>query len=269
MTVYVTGDTHGRFDHLYNLQQDDFFKKEDILIILGDSGINYYCHQIYKDTGKPVKQIPLQEPELNENIIYKEEGTAKTIKKTLKQILPCTIFCIHGNHEARANKVKGYKEKEWHGGTVYYQSGYENILFAKDGEIYDFEGRKYIVIGGAYSIDKEYRLFCGANWFPDEQPSKDIKATVEKNLDKNGWNIHGVLSHTCPYTYEPRELFLSGVDQSKVDDSTERWLDTIEEKLTYDVWYFGHYHGEKSTYIEKNRKQSVLQMLYYDVEKLS
>ena len=165
--------------------------------------------------------------------------------------------------------MKGYKEKEWHGGTVYYQPGYENILFAKDGEIYDFEGRKYIVIGGAYSIDKEYRLFCGANWFPDEQPSKDIKATVEKNLDKNGWDIHGVLSHTCPYTYEPRELFLSGVDQSKVDNSTERWLDTIEEKLTYDVWYFGHYHGEKSIYIEKNGRQSVLQMLYYDVKKLS
>ena len=34
MTVYVTGDTHGHFDRLYNLQQENFFKKDDILIVL-------------------------------------------------------------------------------------------------------------------------------------------------------------------------------------------------------------------------------------------
>ena len=171
MTVYITGDTHGRFDHLYNLQQENFFKKDDILIILGDSGINYYCHQIYKDTGKPVKQIPLQEPELNENIIYKEEGTAKNIKKTLKQILPCTIFCIHGNHERRPTTIVEYKLQEWNGGKVWVEEAYPNILFAKDGEIYDIAGMKTIVIGGAYSVDKFYRLSKGYNWFEDEQPS--------------------------------------------------------------------------------------------------
>lgn len=266
MTVYVTGDTHGRFDHLYNLQKDDFFKKEDILIILGDSGINYYCHQIYKDTGKPVKQILLQEPELNENIIYKEEGTAKTIKKTLKQILPCTIFCIHGNHEARANKVKGYKEKEWNGGMVYYQPGFENLLFAKDGEIYDIEGKKYIAIGGAYSVDKEYRILLRYNWFPDEQPSDESKERVEKKLEENNWKIHGVLSHTCPYNYEPRELFLAQVDQSKVDESTERWLQTIDDRLDYNVWYFGHFHGYKQIDTSTDTRKSTMTMLFHEME---
>lgn len=55
-----------------------------------------------------------------------------------------------------------------HGGEVYYEPEYPNILFAKDGEIYDFDGKKAIAIGGAYSCDKEYRLLTGLPWFQDE-----------------------------------------------------------------------------------------------------
>ena len=28
-------------------------------------------------------------------------------------------------------------------------------------------------------------------------------------------------------------------------DSTEEWLNTIEDKLTYSRWYCGHYHTNK------------------------
>ena len=35
------------------------------------------------------------------------------------------------------------------------------------------------------------------------------------------------------------------IDQSKVDKSTEIWLDSIEDRLTYQRWYAGHYHTEK------------------------
>lgn len=31
----------------------------------------------------------------------------------------------------------------------------------------------------------------------------------------------------------PREVFMSGVDQSKVDYSTEKFLDEVEKKLNY------------------------------------
>jgi len=36
-------------------------------------------------------------------------------------------------------------------------------------------------------------------------------------LDKLGWKVDVMLSHTTPLKYEPVEVFLSGVDQSKVD----------------------------------------------------
>ena len=38
---------------------------------------------------------------------------------------------------------------------------------------------------------------------------------------------------------------MSGIDQSKVDNSTEKFLDIIEENITYNKWYCGHYHTEK------------------------
>lgn len=67
-----------------------------------------------------------------------------------------------------------------------------------------------------------------------------LKAEV---VDENRLNV--VLSHTTPLKYEPVEVFMSGVDQSSVDKSTEEWLDHIEEKLSYQKWYCGHYHTEK------------------------
>ena len=114
-----------------------------------------------------------------------------------------------------------------------------------DGEVYDLNGRQAIVIGGAYSIDKFYRLARGWNWWADEQPSPEIRGKVENTLAEHGWKVDVVLSHTVPLKYEPVEVFLPGIDQSSVDKSTETWLDGIEDRLTYDRWYAGHYHTEK------------------------
>ncbi len=45
--------------------------------------------------------------------------------------------------------------KTWNGGQVYVQSEYPSLLFAKDGEIFELNGLRYIVIGGAYSVEIE------------------------------------------------------------------------------------------------------------------
>ena len=68
---------------------------------------------------------------------------------------------------------------------------------------------------------------------------------LEKKLDALGWQIDAVFTHTCPYRYIPREAFMSCVDQSTVDNSTEIWLDSIEGKLNYNAWYCGHWHIDK------------------------
>lgn len=212
--IYITGDTHGQFGRIEEFCERLKTSREDILIILGDAGINF--------SGQ--KQ--------------------DSLKKRFLESLSITLFCIHGNHEQRPYTIDSYKEKSWHGGTVYYEEKYP-LLFAKDGEVFDLDGKQVIVMGGAYSIDKMFRLIYGYGWWEDEQPSEEIKKYVEAQLDKLGWKVDVVLSHTTPLKYEPVEVFLPGVDQSKVDKSTEEWLDGIEDKLEYQKWYCGHYHTEK------------------------
>lgn len=139
---------------------------------------------------------------------------------------------------------------------VYVEPEYPNILFAKDGEIYDLEGTRAVAIGGAYSVDKWFRLEHGWRWFEDEQPSEETKRRIEAKLDSVGWKVDVVLSHTCPKAWMPVDLFISGLDQSRVDNSTEEWLQKIEGRLDYRCWYFGHFHG--------SRKGEKWQMMFED-----
>lgn len=56
MNVYITGDKHGNFYDLFEIQNRlNLFKKEDILIILGDSGFNYYVHKNMINNGRQYK----------------------------------------------------------------------------------------------------------------------------------------------------------------------------------------------------------------------
>lgn len=212
--IYVTGDTHGHFERIVEFCQKNKTSKDDIMIILGDAGINYY-------------------------------GSGDRSRKKKLQKLPITLFCIHGNHEQRPEAIDTYRLDDFCGGKVYIEDAFPDIKFAKDGQIYDFEGKEFVVIGGAYSVDKFYRIARGVNWFLNEQPSAEIKAEVEAALDAREWTVYGVMSHTCPVKYEPTEVFLAMIDQSTVDKSTEEWLDSIEDKLNYEKWYCGHYHTEK------------------------
>ena len=142
----------------------------------------------------------------------------------------------------------------------WYEEEYPDILFAKDGEIYNFDGYECIVIGGAYSVDKDTKALHGL-WFANEQPSKEIKDYVESQLAKRDYQIDVVLSHTCPLDYQPIEVFLSGIDQKSVDSSTEEWLNEIEHKLEYKKWYCGHYHTYKKLYN--------VEMMFKEIEKFT
>ena len=214
--IYITGDIHGEVSRVADAVERFQITSEDMIVILGDVGMNYYGNN---------------------------RGDRHRKKKLNKLGVP--VFCIHGNHEMRPSTIDSYHEVQWKDGTVYIEDEYPNLLFAKDGEVYDLDGRKTLVIGGAYSVDKWYRLRMDMNWFPDEQPSDEIKIRVEQKLEDLNWKIDVILSHTCPERYMPVEAFLSGIDQSTVDNSTEEWLGRIEEKLDYKAWYCGHWHINK------------------------
>lgn len=218
--IYLTGDTHRDFRRVAAFCDTVQSVQGDVLVILGDAGINYFGGEKDRDLKQMLSELPI------------------------------TLFCIHGNHEQRP-EVLGYGDALWNGGAVYIEPEFPRLLFAKDGEVYDLNGHRCVAIGGAYSVDKPRRVAEGLGWWPDEQPSEATKARVERRLQAEGYAIDIVLSHTCPLKYMPYEKFISGVDDTTVDKATEIWLDSIEDRLRYNRWYCGHYHTDKA--IDKMR----------------
>lgn len=231
MSIYMTGDIHGdpiRMWGISNYCEAHKTTTDDWLICLGDVGLNYYG-------AKSKKEIALK----------KEAGE-----------LPIKMFCIHGNHERRPSEADGYKQVEISDGSIQgpmmWNQEYPNQYFAIDGAIYKIKTPEHwlnaLVCGGAYSVDKYYRLQNHWNWWPDEQPSELTKGLVR--LMVHDFPVDIMLTHTCPLRFIPTELFIDGIDQSTVDQSTEEFFDEIYDMFPADhkpMWYFGHFHGDKYT----------------------
>lgn len=215
MKFYLTGDTHGDFSRFTY----DFIDIKDPVgvIILGDAGVNYYLNK--RD--------------------YK-------LKQQLKDTLPNVIFyLVRGNHEARPESLitmKNVYDKQIEG-NVWQEDEFPNIKYLQDGEVYTFNGKRALVIGGAYSVDKEYRLVNGWQWFPTEQ----LNAAERENITQKyaGQHFDFVFSHTCPYPWMPFDKFLPTIDQTKVDNSMEYWLEELSHKVSYNLWIFGHFHDDR------------------------
>ncbi|WP_139653477.1 metallophosphoesterase [Raoultibacter phocaeensis] len=228
---YVTGDTHGSFSHIRRFARSRDLGTSDTIVSLGDTSLNYHG----------------------------DERDDKAKRKLAA--LPFTLLSLRGNHDRNPLEVDGMETHPWNGGTVQCEPAYPNILYAVDGSVFDFEGLSVAAIGGAYSVDRGYRLENGYTWFADEQLDDEQKRTVEAALEARGWAVDCVLTHTCPKKYLPHEALFDTIDQSTVDDSTEAWLDILEERLTYRRWYCGHFHIDKT--VDRMR------FLYRTIEALS
>ena len=174
--IYITGDTHRDFSRLNNLE----VSKDDMLIVLGDACINFFLND--------------------------EDVNLKRYLNNFK----LKLFCIRGNHEERPENISTYKEINMFGGKVFIEEDFPYLVFAKDGEEYNIDGKRLLVIGGAYSVDKEYRLMYGYKWFRDEQLTKEEMDIIYNKVKGKHYDV--VLTHTCPYKYEPVEVFLLGIN---------------------------------------------------------
>ena len=207
--IYITGDTHRDFSRFDGIK----FNPDDMVIVLGDAGINYYLD--------------------DRDICLKRRLGRYDVK----------FFLVRGNHEERPAYIDSYEEIDMFGGKVFVEPNFPYLIFAKDGETYEIDGKKVLVIGGAYSIDKPYRIHFGYGWFHGEQLDCWERNAILNKVRGNHYDI--VLTHTTPRKYEPTEMFIKGLDQGNVDKTMENFLEQVEESITYNKWYCGHYHTEK------------------------
>lgn len=244
---FITGDKHRNFKNVKRFCHDMNTRRKDVLIILGDAGFNYF-----------------------------EDMRDDKLKNKVAK-LNITLFCLHGNKEKRPKNIGTYGVRNFYGGKVYYEPKYPNIFFAIDGEVYTFEGKNYMVIGGAHSVDKVRCLEEHKPFWEDEMPDDATKAKVKERLAEENNSIYGMLTHTCPIKYLPTEMFMTTRQKAEkkrtskilkakkpfmpdIDRSTEEWLGMLEEQLNYEVWYCGHYHIDKQ--IDK------ISMMYCEIRPL-
>jgi hypothetical protein len=211
MKVFVTGDTHCPQD-IHKLNTKYFLEgknltKDDVVIILGDFGL------------------------LWSNIKDKEE-------KWWTQWLnnkPWTTLFLDGNHENHS-RLSQLPETNMFGGKVGVVS--HSIFHLKRGEVYTFNNKKAIAIGGAMSIDKQYRTEF-ISWWKEELLSYQEESYVLEQIQNH--NPDFILSHTCPQFLIPHILN----DICKYSDPTSKFfshvLDTYED---FEHWYFGHFHRD-------------------------
>ena len=242
---FITGDKHGNF---HTILQNELVKNPDnAVVILGDDGLNFSLNK-YDDR----------------------------LKKEISQNSSCVWYCVRGNHGARPQDVEGYKliHDDDVNGEVYVQDEYPNIRFFKDWGKYQLGEYTVAVIGGAYSVDKWWRLQRAniqtkidkdyfnpkkTGWFYNEQLSTD--EMVQAMHELSGAQYDFVFSHTCPYSLMPTDLFLSFIDQSTVDNSMEKWMEELKDKFDWNIWLFGHYHADR---LERPH----VEMYYNDLESL-
>ena len=233
-----------------NIQRNmsEYKPEETMIVILGDSGLNFWLN-----------------------------NTDKKYKKLLNS-MNYHIYCVRGNHEQRPELIKSMVlvNDENVNNVVYMEEAFPNIRYFVDGRIYSLLGYKCLVIGGAYSVDKWYRLAragyskneaetadpkkCG--WFKDECLTAAEMAAIMKEV--KGESVDFILSHTCPLSWEPTDLFLNGIDQSTVDKSMEVWLDELKNNVKWKYYLFGHYHADR---IERPHVEQFYQE-YEDVESI-
>lgn len=124
MSVWITGDCHGKFNRFTRKQRKKLdIKSDDYVIICGDVGLLWVDDKEFQYNLEFFKSVPF------------------------------TILWIAGNHD-NYNMIEQYPLSDWHGGQV-RQIIQDKVIYLERGQIYDIEGKTFFCLGGASSHDIE------------------------------------------------------------------------------------------------------------------
>ncbi len=142
MTVYVTGDIHGGLDmqKLRDWELGDSLGSDDYLIIAGDFGFPW------------------------------DFSAEECADIAWLESRPYTVLFVDGNHE-RFDHWEERPMEPWHGGLTQRLSDTSSIRRLMRGEVFELDGKTVFTMGGATSVDREYRVPY-SSWWPQELPDE-------------------------------------------------------------------------------------------------
>ena len=236
--IFVTGDCHGDFSRfatrMFPIQKE--LTRDDVVIVCGDFGI-------WLDSKTERYWLDWLS---NKNF---------------------TVVFVDGNHENfdRLNSDE-FQVVDFHGGKAHQIR--DNIFHLMRGYVFEFEGKKFFAFGGASSHDigdgildrdafddedefqqcvnrwyKEGRMFRinHKTWWAEEMPSVEEMDFGLRQLEAHNYDVDYVITHCCPQE-------IASIMGFRQPDRLTNYFNTIAHSLSFDKWYFGHYHDERIIY---------------------
>jgi hypothetical protein len=174
-----------------------------------------------------------------------EKGDAY-IYKTLA-FRPFPLLCVIGNHEPVLGRQDLPDVDIGIGEKVMLVHEKPFVAYLKRGKVYSIDGFTFLVLGGALSIDQEFRK-KGISWWEQEYWSLEEKEAVMKLL-KGNKRFDYVLSHTGPSRIN-QTLFQNSGDRylPKFFDKVAALHERIDGMVACKGWFCGHWHKDKYYY---------------------
>ena len=231
--IYITGDTHNTEDmsdlstknmKLCCMEQKSDYQNITSAIVLGDFGLPWFDCAVDSDS------------------IHPTDGTDRYLLKWYNQ-KPFKILAVMGNHD-NYDVIEKLSEVEMFGSKVLKVSN--NIFYLKRGEVYTIDSKRFLVLGGALSDDKAYRV-PHESWWHQEEWSEEEKESCLKNIKNHNNSFDYVLSHTGPSAgIALTDDFFSNEENLKQlqRDSNVVFNDKIDSMISYKKWFFGHWHSD-------------------------
>lgn len=214
--IFITGDTHREQD-IYKINPDDGFQQgkqlteQDTIIICGDFGCIW------------------------------DGGKGDDFWLNWLDSLPWTTCFIDGNHE-NFDLLDQYPVETWNQGKVHRIR--DRIVHLMRGETYTIEGVRFFCFGGGVSHDAQYRTE-GVNWWKQELPNQAEVQNAYHNLEKSNWDVDVILSHDVYLKHPFSKKYPIEWDRYSRDSvDIHEFLQEVEEKTNYKIWFHGHYHKD-------------------------
>lgn len=206
--VYVTGDTHGCLERLYD-KNFRRLKSGDVLIVCGDFGYIF-------NGGKTERQV----------VDY------------LSSRRFVTAF-VDGTHD-NLDKIYASRVTYWHGGMVHRIKG--NLIHLMRGQIFEIEGNSFFTFGGGESTDKDMRMQSGF-WWREEEPTPAEMADGAEKLDSVDCKVDYIITHEPPSLVKSAILLRRG-DNDRIN-KLNGYLEEIDRSCEFKHWYFGSLHEDR------------------------
>lgn len=230
MRLLFLGDIHGQFNIIH--QYVKMYKITDAHIIqVGDFGVGF------NTVDKEKRMLEMYHPLLVKNNVH--------------------VWAIRGNHD-----YKPHFDND--------PFGFTNIHLVPDYTVLNLAGKNILCVGGAVSVDREFRytknqkqgIFENTtlgieSWWPDE------KFVLDVDKVKDLRNIDIIVTHTCPDYCPPDNTFglgpfVEGIikDTGDTELRTELLVERNQVKELFTIvkmnnyithHYYGHFHRNENT----------------------